>query len=914
MRPPPVALPPSAPNLLGHWVLMLLSGLAVALAIGAYFAGPGATFPESLPAQLLPVPLTLETFSVGDLAVPMPVSGFIVSLTHDVGGPLVHPVAAGILLFFLALAITGWLDVVSTLARAPFAVGMVPVVFLLMSLQADALGVFAVGEQYFFYLLLVVLGGTAFGLHAFGARVPLLVRWLIFGLLLAGLGSLLFARSDYSAADTALQLAAYATPAGAVLFGLLVLWAGFENVRVLLWFNGQAPLTAGRFGLLPFLLATGLYLTALAAYVWNGELRLWPTLALDPLLLLLPAVLAGGLGLRLRAPSYQSWVPFGAARQLYPLLIMGAATALGYALLTQNSPLLDAARAYAALLLLLAGAAFLGYVLLNFLPLIRQRLQVFRVVFAPRRVPFYAVYLLVAGAFVAVQVRRGNPLPSQVQAGQFNHLGDLSRAQSETRPDDLGLALLAERYYAESGDVLDRHNAHAQLGRAALYRFRQQRQNEVIALRRALQRRPDAQISLRLAGLFNEPQDLFEALDVLRQARRDHPRNAALAADLAQRFTQSSLADSVAFYLDRAEALAPGAYPNRSNQLAFLLRQRLYEAAAKRTAPAKIELTEPALLANLTLLRLLQNAAADSVARQKQPGSPASAAGSPATASPPAAPGIVNLTAFTAADFAPVAPDLDAATFAALYHAALANARRADAALLPLLVRLSQRPANEPYYEQLVFLQALTRHAAGQEMAARQTLAPLTAGSSTTARYYQYLLGLWQLQQGQYATAAAQLTLAASPDSTLRLAVQRLARQAAAGTAPLPAHLPVGAAWLTQARAASRPERAAALYRRIVQEAPFNETAILAAADFHTRRRDYTAAYEALNTGLTENPASPALLRAYVLAATDAGLPAYATQTLPRLQPLLAPTDFTALQRELAARQAAHAAAMAGFE
>ncbi len=903
-----MALPSAVPNSLGNWVLNLLAGLAVALAIGAYLVGPGATFPVSLPAQLLPVPLTLETFAVGNLAVPVPVSGFVVSLTHDVGGPLVHPVAAGVLLLFLAVALAGWLAVVSTLARAPFAVGMVPVVFLLMSLQADALGVFAVGEQYFFYLALAVLGGTAFGLHTFGTRVPLAVRWLIFGLLLAALGSLIFIRSDCPAADTALQLAAYATPAGAVLFGLLVLWVGLENVRALLWFNGQAPLTVGRFGLLPFLLGTGFYLAALAAYVWNGELRLWPTLALDPFLLLLPAVLAGGLGLRLRAPSYQAWVPFGAARQLYPLLVMGAATALGYALLTQNSPLLDAARAYAALLLLVAGAAFLGYVLLNFLPLIRQKLQVFRVVFAPRRVPFYAVYLLVVGTFVVVQVRRANPLPDQVRAGQFNHLGDLSRAQSETRPDDLGLALLAERYYAESGDVLDRHNAHAQLGRAALYRFRQQRQNEVIALRRALRRRPDAGVSLRLTGLFNEPQDLFDALDVLRQARRDHPRNAALAADLAQRFTQSALTDSVAFYLDRAEALAPGAALNRSNQLAFLLRQHLYADAAKRGATAKTDLTEPALLANLTLLRLLQAAAADSIARQKQP---AAAVGSSAAVAP-AAPDAASAPAFTAAYFAPVA-DLDAATFAALYHAALANARRADAALLPLLVRLGQRPANEPYYEQLVFLQALTRHAVGQEMAARQILAPLTAGSSATAHYYQHLLGLWQLQQGQYATAAAQLALAASPDSTLRQTTRLLARQAATGNAPPPARLPVGAAWLAQARSAARPA-AAALYRRIVQEAPFNETAILAAADFHTRRRDYTTAYEALNTGLTENPNSPALLRAYVLAATDAGLTDYATQTLPRLQPLLAPTDFAALRKELATRQAARAATVVGFE
>ena len=900
-----MALPPPAARSWGQGVLAGLAALAGGLAGAAYFAGPEATYPSLLPAQLLPVALTLERFAVGGLSVPVPVSGFVVSLTHDVGGPLVHPGAAGALLLALALALAGWLAVVSTLDRTPFAVGTGPVAFGLMALQTDALGVFGAGRPYFLYLLLLVLGGTAFGLHAFGTRVGLGGRWLIFGALLAALGGLLFARSEYPAAETALHLAAAATPLGAVVFGLLVLWVGFENVRALLWFNGQAPLVAGRFGLLPFLLAAGLYLAALAAYVWSGELRLWPGLALDPLVLLLPAGLAGGLGLRLRAPSYQGWVPYAAARQLYPVLVLGAAPALAYALLTQNSPLLDAARAATALLLLLAGAAFGAYVLLNFLPLIRQRLQVFRVVFAPRRVPFYAVYLLVVGAFVAVQVRRGNPLPDQVQAGQFNHFGDLARAQSEARPDDLSLALLAERYYAESGDVLDRHNAHAQLGRAALYRFRQQRQNEIIALRRALQRQPDARVSLRLAGLFNEPSDLFEALDVLRQARRQHPRHAALPADLAQRFTQSSLTDSIAFYLDQAAALAPGAYPNRSNQLAFLLRQRLYDAAAQRAATAKPTPDEPALLANVTLLRLLQSAAADSAAR------PVAGAAGGAAAGPAALP------AFGPADFAAAPADLDAATFAALYHAALANARRADAALLPLLARLGQRPTNAPYFEQLLFLQALTRHAVGQERAARQTLAPLTAGSSATARYYQYLLGLWQLQQGQYATAAAQLALAAAPDSALRQAVRSLARQAAAGPAPPPARSPVGAAWLTQAQAqaqAGHPAAAAKLYRRIVQEAPFNEAAIGAAAAFYTRRRDYPAAYEALHAGLAENPASPTLLRAYALAAIEAGLPAYATQTLPRLQPLLSPADFAAFRAELAARQAAHAAAAAGFE
>ncbi len=879
----------------------------MALAVAAYFAGPNAAYPPLLPAQLLPVPLTIANFAVGNLTVPIPVSGFIVSLTHDAGGPLVQPWAAGLLLLLLGVAVAGWLAVVSTLARTPFVVGMVPVIFLLLSLQADTLGIFRADKQYFLYLALALLGGAAFGLHAFGETVRLSRRWLLCGALVAGLSALLFVRSEYPAADTALQLAAYATPAGAVLFGLLVLWVSIENVRALLWFNGQAMTADKRYGLLPLVLAAGLYLLALLALVWNGELRLWPGLTLDPLLLLLPAGLAAGLGLRLRAPAYQRWVPFGAARQLYPLLLMVAAAALGYALITQNTPLLDAARTFAAITLLLAGTAFLVYVLVNFAPLLRQRLQVFRVVFAPRRVPFYAVYVLTLMSLLAWHLRSNNPLPDQVQAGQFNYLGDLTRAQSEAWPDDLGLALLAERYYAESGDVLDRHNAHAQLGRAALYHFRQQRQNEIIALRRALQRRPDPQITLRLATLFNEPQDLFEALDVLRQGRRSYPRNAALAADLAQRFTQSALTDSVAFYLDKAESLAPRSYPNRTNQVAFLLRQRLYEAATKLSISFDTSPTQPALLANLTLLHLLRAAAADSATAAHRP-----------PAAPAATGRIAGFNSFAAADFDGI-QDLNPADFAALYHAALANVRAGVNTLLPVLARLGQRPANEVYYEQLVFLQALTRHATDQEMAARQTLAPLVAGSSATARYYQHLLGLWQLQQGQYATAAGQLAQANQPDSALRLTVQRWVQQAAIGAAPLPlpTRPPVGAAWLAKAQAhtqASHPEAAAPLYRRIVQEAPFNEQAILAAAAYYSQRRDFTAAYEALHAGLAENPNSAPLLRAYTLAAADAGLSTYATQTLPRLQPLLTPTDFAALQKELAARLAAHRAAVAGFE
>ena len=908
--------------------------LAVGLAVFYYFTGEAGTLPLRLVPHLQAVPLTLDSVAVGSaVQLPVQVSGFIVSLTHDVAGPFTQPMAAGIFLGILGVVLVGWVAVVSTLARTAFVAGMVPVIFLLMSLNTESLGVFNTGERYFLYLMLGLVGGGAFGLHAFAEQLSLRWRAGIMGAVVAGLGGLLFAQSQLLPSDTALQLAAYATPGGAVLVALLVLWVGVENVRALLWFNTQAEQPASRFGLAPFVAATGLYLGILGLYLWNnGELQLFPGLHLDPLVLLLPAVLAGGLGLRLRAPSYAGWVPYArGAAQLYPLVVLGAAGALGYAFATANTPLLVAARSFTGLAFGLLGGAFFLYVFINFAPLIRQRLRVYRVVFEPRRLPFYVVYMLAVGGIVAIQARQGFPLPDQVRAGQYNHLGDLARQQSEAQPDDLALAGLAERYYAESGDVLYRANLHAQLGRAALYRFRQQRQNEINALRRALLRGPNEKVSLRLAALHNAPDDLFEGLDILRRGLKAQPRSAALAGDLAQLFTQTALSDSVGFYLDMAERLAPGSYASRSNQLGFLLSQNLLAEAKKLGNQSPITAEQPALAGNYLLLQLLS---ATTPAERR-----AAVSAEQANAWP-----------------SPAGAVLDDARFAQLYHGILLSIGqrnvRLTASWVEPLVRLANQPANAPYYEQLQFLQALALHATGQEQAARQRLAPLAAGTTATAGYYQQLLGLWQLQQGQYATAADQLALAAahgaplarqarayalalsgqgdsaraevarllaSPDPALRRQGQQWPSQLATGPLPRPAigFRRIGDDWLAQAQQAARQrngaKQARASYQLLVREAPFHEPGMLAAAAYYTSRREYQAAYDALRAGLTENPRSLPLLKAYALAAADAGLTEYAGEALAQLRRQLPAAAYAILAAEFAARRAARAAASASF-
>ncbi|QKG58717.1 hypothetical protein GKZ68_20020 [Hymenobacter sp. BRD128] len=906
----------------------LLAGLALVGASYFYFTGESATLPVQLVPHLAPVPLTLDSVAVGAARLPLPVSGFITTLTHDVAGPYTQPLAAGLWLGVLALALAGWLAVVSMLQRPAFLAGTVPVVFLLMSLNADGLGIFDDTKQYFLYLSLALLGAAALGLQAFGDQVRSVWRVAIFGVLLAGLVALLLARTKLPLAETALHLAAYGTPAGAGLVAALVLWLGVENIRALLWFNTQAERPEGRFGLLPFVLASLLYLGALGLYYWNdGVLALGGGLHLDPLVLLLPAVLVGGLGLRERAPSYAGWLPSAAARPLYWLLVAAASAALGYALATANAPLLTAARAFSGRALGLLGAAFLLYVLVNFGSLIRQRLAVHRVVFEPRRLPFYTVYILGLAGLFLYELRNNWPLLDLVQAGQYNQLGDLTRQQSESRPDDLPLALLAERYYAESGDVLDRFNRSAQLGRAALYHFRDQRQNELNALRRALKRQPDAKISLKLNALLTGPADFLDALEVLRQARRTAPGSFPLASDMAQLFTRSALTDSVAFYLDKAERLQPKSYVSRTNQLGFLLSQNLVPAAQKLADNSKATAAEPGLRANKELLKLF---------------------------GPPLTPADKKAFIRVSIDSPAPAADLDGAAFAQVYHAALTMTRNGSPdgcrQWAGGLARLAERPANEPYYEQILFLQALLRHAAGQELAARQTLAPLTVGTTATAGYYQYVLGVWQVQQQQYATAARQLALAAQHGATeARLAqawALALAGQADSARAVYqrlvvaspaqPAIAQLGQALRSsnllknnakvilagdgelaaaqQAAAAQKLPEATRHYQALVQQAPFNELAMLAAARFFASQKNYVEAYDALTKGLAENPDSVPLLQAYALAAADAGLADLGQSALAQLRVRLSPAEYANLLAQFAARRAARAAANADFD
>ncbi|MBC6610730.1 hypothetical protein H8B15_07335 [Hymenobacter sp. BT507] len=720
-------MPTSAPSVPPHrwslWLLgpALLATLAVGLALFHYFTGAQYTLPLQPVTQLKPLPLTLDTVRVGLAGLPVQANAYLLTQTHDVAGPFVRPTAAIAFLAVLAGSLVYFLAAITALSRPAFVAGMALVFFLLMSLSPDLLGVFDAQRQYFLVLALVALGLPAYAFHAFWPHVPRWQRLAAFMVLVVGLSALLFVRSAYPTDITALQLATYATRGGAVAVALVVLWLGFENVHGLLWVGTMSEQPRYRLGRLPLLALSIIYLSLLFLYYWrNGTVQLSASLRLDPLVFLLPAALVGWLGLRRRAPTYNEWLPYATGMApLYLTLLAVAAATLGYALATLNDPLLEAARQFTALAFLGCGGGFLLYLIFNFGPLIKQRLPVYRVVYQPRRLPFYVVYIMGLGLLLITGLRTHFFVLDQVEAGFYNNLGDVTRLQSEQQPEVTPIALLAERYYAES-DVLDRFNHKASWGRAALYRFRFQRQNEINALRRALSRAPSPRLSLRLAALYNEPADFFDRQQVLRDGLHATPNNALLASDMAQLYSRSTLADSVDYYLDRAEANAPANEAIRTNRLAFLIQQQDLDAAQQWSADHAATNEQPALQSNELLLARLVGRPAPAVPQTEAGGG------------------------------------LSLPTFARLYHLALAHVTARDTSLLPTLRQLRQQPIDSAYHEQLTFLLALTQHYGGRLAAAQTTLQPLTLGTNASAAYYQNLMGIWLLQQQLY-TRAEQL-------------------------------------------------------------------------------------------------------------------------------------------------------------
>lgn len=696
------------------YLLLLLSLAALGLAVYAYFYGNEQVMPWQPVSELYPVSTTLSKFNHLFQTFRIPVTGFAVSERFDVGIPVTSPVTAAVYSGILGIVLAVYLAIVSTFTRLPYIVSMMLAMLFLATFNVDLLRVSKENSQLF---LILVLGGmvmVSYSFQAFFTRASILVRFVVFSGVIVALTGFIGVRSQYSPLLSVMQVVHYNSLASMVAACLFIFLVAFENIHALLWINTQGSNPTRRFGLWHFILIGLLYLlNLLLLYLKNAGIIELDFYYVDAFILLLLSAITGYWGWKRREGHYHKYFSFkNGASYLYLVLAIICFLSIGHAFATANTPLISAYTDVIVYTHLAYGFLFFLYILLNFYKLIQQRLAVYKVVFDPKQVPFYTVYIMGSLLLMSLVFRTGFIGYNQAQAGYYNYLGDFYKAA--------GNPLLAERFYTE-GTVFSHHNLKSTYALAGIYRERTYQNAEINLLKDALAGKPNEKVYIRLAATQTDKKDFFNHLFLLNQALRTFPQSTALLNNKALLYETTALTDSTDYFYQQALQHA-NSYETliQSNRLAFYIKSGLPQPAVDLATQNPKQSDNLAWHSNTALLALLR----------EQPYRQLSLPALPAT-------------------------DLTAAQFTFFYHQTLQRVKQANAHTLKQINRYLAVPANAPYFENLTLLKALAQFHTGQVNEARITLENQALVSESTAGLYYYIIGSWLLDQKLYPAAAS---------------------------------------------------------------------------------------------------------------------------------------------------------------
>ncbi|KAA3439310.1 tetratricopeptide repeat protein [Rufibacter hautae] len=698
-------------------LLALLVLGTIGLGFYGYLNGQELVFPLEKQAELFPAEAHLDPSS--SLLTPMrvEVNAYLVTERYAMGDMQLPLWATWVYFAGLAVALTFFWTLASTLKRIPYYAAVTLGMLWLSTFNLDLLGVFSETSRILLLIALAVLGLGSFVFQAFWTRVSFLGRFLFFGVVILLLSLALFRFSSLPAPLTALHVVNYSTLASFVASVLFMILVAYENLHGLLWFNTQAQQPQRRFGLVQFVLISLLYLgNLLLLYLRQTGMIQFEFAGLDALVVFLCSALVGLWGLKQRQLHYTRFFRFETeAAPLYLVLALLTFLNLAYAFLLANDPLVNAYRSAIIVTHLAYGVAFFIYVLVNFGPLIKQKLRVFKVVYDPRQLPYFTVYLMGTVLLVVMVLRSNYALYFQHQAGYYNYLGDVYRQTEET-------PLLAEQFYNEAS-VQSRNNQRSSFSLADMYHQGGMRSLEMNRLQEALERKPTPEGYLRLASLFTSSSDLFDHLKVLQEAVKTFPDHAPLLNNLGILYGTTAFSDSAGLYLDAALAQSKEPEVIQANQLAFLASHK-FPQQAKEFANRYAAGTYGPLLTNRVAIALVLGGAKP----QNLPALPQDSA-------------------------------LSTQTFAHFYNRQLfpGNAKDSTATFTRLNMLLRQEQ-NQAFLDDLTLIKSLLLRqgtaSKPQPTLAKVTLENLAANSGSTGGYYYDILGQWMLQGKLYPLAA----------------------------------------------------------------------------------------------------------------------------------------------------------------
>jgi hypothetical protein len=803
-------------------ILFLLIGTALAMLVFSVLGTQNA-FKWDVLSEIEQIPTVMDTFSSGGLRFNINGYAYIVK-EHFLAAAMpftswLNPAFALLIAFSFALILTS----ITTLRQTWFLVGSMLIALVLASLQ---LSIPSVPIPYFgFWLLFLILIGTAFWINSFRQYTLIWQRFLIFFseiIALALLIGLVFSKYEIRPLHGAL---AFGMLAFLVLTCIFIFMVAHEIVAFLVWIitrNAQK----GKDYNAQFLLLGMVYLANLTLLFFKTSKTFgdWKGLFISPTMLLIVSTVIGLFYFKkwCESTNYLRFESSGA--WLYAAMAILSFGTIAYAYISGNDALTEFFDDFIIFAHLAMGVAFIFHVFVNFVQPLKQGLEVHKVIYKPVFSPLLVVRMVGVAIVVVLFIFKNNFPLWQVSAGYFNGIGDFHRLAGRTEA--------AQQYYND-GLKLDGFNHHGNYANGTIAWLKEDKTAASYFFKQATQRDASEQAFAAQSRFFEDNDKYFNAIFTLREGIKKFPDSAPLKTNLAMLYDRTKLSDSVLYYLSEAKQESNPIYV--SNLAAFWAKY------------GKIDNLKSIYLENFSKSTDYTSFLANQNAIQNKILSPISG----------------QLKSFSSID-----SSLNVSNFAQIFNR---NANQNPTEKVDFEA-LQNQPNNGQFTNDLIFARACRYYYGGSKIKGIQLISLLTKDATPASVLCRRTLGIWLLQEGNYDLGTTYIKSSGDTASVVLLEKQAFKEK-----------LPE--LQKSQAETLLKTAKTKADFDAALQKAPLNPYLVSKVAAFYSDvLKDDKAAYDFVFEALYLNEFSTELLQTHALLALKLGLIEYAETSRSKLK------------------------------
>jgi len=646
-----------------------------------------------------------HTFQVGNFEFSIPIESYL-TFEYFNGSSIVPNTTASYL--FVATLMLGsmvLLTVITTFQRFWFLIGTGLFILFIVSLRLEVLHLFNLSWQWTTIFCIAIYVLISFYFNSFHRSATFMLRLSTFLLFTALLAIIIYFFSNVSYPFLHLAVTGYIP--GMILTVIFIIMVAHEILASFIYLTSQGATSTK--SLRHFSIISVIYITNLIlAYMHEAEVIEWNFLYVNLYLLLTASGILSIWGYRQREPLYQhitSFNPF-AAYFLVGLAAIAFST-IGLLLGSTNDPALKVIRDIIIFSHLGFGLIFLMYVFSNFILMLAENMNVYKVLYIPNRMPYITYRIAGFIAMLAfVFYSNWHEYVYHSSSGFYNHLGDLYQMMDKQ--------VFAEAYY--------------QQGRS--FGFQNHRSNYVLADREARNnnfeqahyhyemangKRPTEFSMINDGNLYLLEERIFNAIFSYKNGLIQFPASGVIQNNLGYAFSKIHSVDSALFFFDKARGKNISKGSAEINFTAFIAQEYLPVKADSLTK--QFSTSSAGIIGNALVIATTQTQSYDIP---------------------------INPLASKALD---------------LYGATLLNnylvnkLKEVDTTFVHEAYRIASDSVNAPFSEALKSTLAQAYYHQGNVTRAFQILGELAYLSQSRQGKYNYVMGLWALEQGNPALA-----------------------------------------------------------------------------------------------------------------------------------------------------------------